>query len=482
MKAKQYIEESIKVFLQKPILIFMGLAIMIRWFSFYPLEIDHDESTYVVIAKGLLEGKVYLIDLIDTKPIGIFWIYAGLLWIAGSSLFFIKFFAALVVGLTAWYLNSIAWQISGNKGISIASGIFYILLTSFFSRWGLGPNTELYFNLFNVAAIHFSLFTLSRKKFILAGMLFGIAFQIKYVAVTEALALGLFLIILSVQSKESLLEFISKVASMICGFILPAVIVLIYFNQHQALESYYFLNWKVSSNYSSSMDLVSRIRFFGDYFLRFFMFSFPAIFYIVSKEFKSSKYKYFFLFWLLLDVLIIGIPGKYFEHYFIQLMPWTALCAALFFTTSSAQPVFSVTLRTFYLPLLSLLAIVLMIAHYFSFVTKQDKLAILTKELSGILKPNDRIYTGNTYQLLYFTLDKESPTPYIHSTLLWNKEHRRALSLDVRKEAEKILYKKPEFMILSEPVQDSVFRSLLLERYKFEKELSFGINLYKAHF
>lgn len=482
MKITQFFQWVLNHFLQRPILVFLGLAIIIRWFSFYPLEIDHDESTYVVIASGLLDGKIYLVDLIDTKPIGIFWIYAILLWISGGSLFFIKFFAALVVGLTAWNLFSIAQKMSYKKGISMAAGLFYILMTSCFSRWGLGPNTELYFNLFNLAALHIALFHTNWKGFILAGILFGIAFQIKYVALAEALALGGFLIFRSIQFKGAIYELVSTIASLLLGFILPFSIVLIYFNQHQALDAYLFLNWKVSSNYSSSMELVSRIRFYGDYFLRFFIFSLPAILFISSIEFKKSKYKFFLLLWFFLDLLIIGIPGKYFEHYFVQLMPWTALCAALFFASRSGEALLTVRWKKIYLPLLLFLAVTLMMAHYFSFVVKQDKVKVLTKELSEILAPADGLYTANSYQLLYFSLGKECPTPYTHSSLLWNKGHRRALGLDVKREVERILQKKPEYMLLSEPAQDSVLKSLFMEHYKFDRELSFGVNLYRARF
>ncbi|MBP8239553.1 MAG: hypothetical protein KAX50_06315, partial [Saprospiraceae bacterium] len=57
----------------------IGLALVMRFFSFFPSVINHDESTYILIAEGLLKGKVYFRDYIDTKPIGIFLLYAGFL-------------------------------------------------------------------------------------------------------------------------------------------------------------------------------------------------------------------------------------------------------------------------------------------------------------------------------------------------------------------------------------------------------------------
>ena len=45
-----------------------GLSLVMRFFSFFPSVMDHDESTYLVIADALRHGDVYLRDVIDTKP------------------------------------------------------------------------------------------------------------------------------------------------------------------------------------------------------------------------------------------------------------------------------------------------------------------------------------------------------------------------------------------------------------------------------
>ncbi|HEX5625100.1 MAG TPA: hypothetical protein VFX48_03710, partial [Saprospiraceae bacterium] len=52
--------------IRSPWLVLPLLAILLRFFSFFPSVIDHDESTYIVIAKALLEGQTYFKDVIDT--------------------------------------------------------------------------------------------------------------------------------------------------------------------------------------------------------------------------------------------------------------------------------------------------------------------------------------------------------------------------------------------------------------------------------
>ena len=64
-----------------------GLSLVMRFFSFFPSVMDHDESTYLVIADALRQGNVYLRDVIDTKPIGIFTLFAVFQILFGKSIF-----------------------------------------------------------------------------------------------------------------------------------------------------------------------------------------------------------------------------------------------------------------------------------------------------------------------------------------------------------------------------------------------------------
>ena len=71
---------SISAFKKSEIYIFLILfilAFILRFFSFFPSVIDHDESTYLVIANEITKGKVLYADFTDIKPVGIFYITAA---------------------------------------------------------------------------------------------------------------------------------------------------------------------------------------------------------------------------------------------------------------------------------------------------------------------------------------------------------------------------------------------------------------------
>jgi 4-amino-4-deoxy-L-arabinose transferase-like glycosyltransferase len=84
------------------LLLFCLLAVILRFFSFFPSVIDHDESTYLEIARMLLSGKLLYVDMVDIKPPGIFLILAFFQWIFGYSIFVMRLLTALWIALTAF--------------------------------------------------------------------------------------------------------------------------------------------------------------------------------------------------------------------------------------------------------------------------------------------------------------------------------------------------------------------------------------------
>ena len=105
----------------------IALSVTMRFFSFFPSMISHDESTYFVIARELFQGKTYFTDLVDTKPIGIFLILGLFIRYISSSVFMIRLFTAVIVGLTSYSLYKISLYDQGEEKPAIAAGIIYIL-------------------------------------------------------------------------------------------------------------------------------------------------------------------------------------------------------------------------------------------------------------------------------------------------------------------------------------------------------------------
>ena len=183
-----------------PLLVFLALlalSLLLRWGTSFISVINHDESTYIVIADALRNGAVYLRDVIDTKPIGIFWLYAGMEWVTGGSIVGLRLLTTAVVALTAFLLFLTARRPFGSDAMGWAAGLAYPCLCSLYTYYGISPNTELFFNAFTVAAVAVAVAPrvgpAGRPAFWqwpVAGVLLGAAAVIKPFVAADALAFG----------------------------------------------------------------------------------------------------------------------------------------------------------------------------------------------------------------------------------------------------------------------------------------------------
>ncbi|MBK8041448.1 MAG: hypothetical protein IPK21_01580 [Haliscomenobacter sp.] len=100
---------------------------------------DHDESTYLVIADAVRNGAMYWVDVIDVKPVGIFWLLGALLEVAGRSVFWMRVIAALFLALTAFFLSETKLRMGSSLVAAFAAGTIYLLLNSVFTFLRVKP-------------------------------------------------------------------------------------------------------------------------------------------------------------------------------------------------------------------------------------------------------------------------------------------------------------------------------------------------------
>lgn len=465
-----------KKFITHPGFILPALAILFRFWSFFPPVIDHDESTYLIIARDLSQGSIYLKDVIDTKPIGIFWIYQLLELLSFGSIGITRIFASLWIGITAFFIFKFIFKNTVNQDASWFGSISYILLVSIYKNWGVSPNTEIYFNLFNLAAIYLVLFNKTKHIEIIAGLFLGFAFITKYVALSEAGVIGSFLIIQASLQNNLNRQLVFKLIKLIVGFVLPICMMLAYFYYYNLLDTFYYFNFDVLSRYPSVITISNSLLFVGDFCGRYFIWILLAIAGIFQIRKRSDLLSILFYLWILFDLIMILLPGKGFSHYFIQLMIPISLLAGI-----GSQELFKMNsfiknkkfVLAFSLVLISLI-------FYFqkqSYFNKKTDITDLYNYIKKELKPGEQIYTGNSAHILYYLLNLKSPSPYIHSSLLWNPEHLDALQLNLNDEADRILKVNPRFILIKEGVTDSTMINKFLTSYSEIKRIGKKIHV-----
>lgn len=161
------------------ILLYGLLAVILRFFSFFPSVIDHDESTYLEIARMILEGKMLYVDMIDIKPPGIFLILAGFQAVFGYSVFIMRLLVSLWIALTAFILYRSALLFIKDERASLAAGIIYIIFISTWSFYGISITPEIFFNLFTISALYVFIKKEKPTRYFWAGLLAGLGFMVK---------------------------------------------------------------------------------------------------------------------------------------------------------------------------------------------------------------------------------------------------------------------------------------------------------------
>ena len=452
-------------------LIFVFIAVALRFFSFFTSVLDHDESTYLIIGRDLLQGKDLYVDSIDSKPVGIFLIYAFFQLIFGYSIFLKRLAVSLLIGLTAYLLRNVSLKLFQEKRVAFAAGIIYIYYTSTWNAFGISPNTELFFNFFTISSL-LLFFNKSKLNYLAAGLLLGIGFIIKYLVLLDFIAIASFFFFYEmIQCKW---KFNWKIFSpyVLAGisFTIPFLCMNLYFYLGDHFDAFSFITYELPGRYRQDSSVIKYGQLIFDFAFRFFPVSFLFFYVLFSKRtILKGWQKYFLIYWILAVLIAIYLPGKGFRHYSIQLMLPVSLLAAFafhphFIFDKFSHVVFTGKIGVMLLVLLIAVGQVSGIAGKFS---NPDQPRMIAKYLQDKLDENDAIYVANDKQVLYYLLKKDCPTPYVHSTIFTKPEHAHAFNIDPLQEVKKVLDQHPKFIIVKQPfelVQDIIRNDYQIDR------------------
>lgn len=468
--------------------ILIASSVVMRFFSFFPSVIDHDESTYIVIADAVRQGQVYLRDVVDTKPVGIFILFASFQTLFGKSIFVLRVITAVWVGITAWVIYLIHRRFSPNGPLPesnfgpVASGLLYICMTSIFTFFGVSPNTELFFVLFTLVALYLILTHEGHGWFFMAGLMLGLGFMIKYVVLFDAVAFGLFFIWLSIRKKQPWFYWFSRCAVMVVGFAMPLTAVWMYYNRLGMHDTFMFFTFKLSGRYFLHPTWQAYLTFLLDGLLRYLPVTALFVFGLLRWKTTGKEVVVLCITWFVAVVMVILMPGKMFYHYFIQAMPPMCLIAGYFFDPARD---YGIKARRFRKPVVvyTALSIVLLgnlLIQKHDYFDPPDEVKMTADYLNSVLQPGDIIYTGNSHQILYHLTGRKSPTPYVHSSLLWTVENANALGISREDEWNKILSQKPRFIIFGKPSKvRETFISKLGDTYREVKAIGVETHVFE---
>src|SRR5262249_50374985 len=93
--------------------IIIAIVVILRSPTLFPSMYNIDEAYYATIANDMLDGGVVYRTAVDTKPPGMYYIYAGVFRMAGrNNLFAVHLLAIFVVVATALVLRRIGARVA----------------------------------------------------------------------------------------------------------------------------------------------------------------------------------------------------------------------------------------------------------------------------------------------------------------------------------------------------------------------------------
>jgi hypothetical protein len=308
----------------------------------YPL--NPDESYYGTGAVEINAGGTYFRDVVDHKLPGIYLIYSLVYRLAGPyNQAAVHLGLIAVVALTAYVVGLLAEELFGPR-VGMWAGILYALSSV------IGPatdyqaaNTELFMNLPLVTALWHGVRIFTKKSTTVGhqlwiGVLAGVAVCIRPQAALSLAPLA----IIFLQRRLSLLQWL--IAGV--GALLPAFGTVVWLVRGDALQdagaslsygSYYVNALPLETKLSKGV--VKIANFLGTQIGLVF----PAIAMMLRGSREDAQWKsgagLLLMCWLGASFLAVCMGGRFYPHYFIQLLPPLAVIAARQLTNWSKETV-----------------------------------------------------------------------------------------------------------------------------------------------
>ncbi len=322
-----------------------------------------DEGVYEIIGRALNNGRMLYSQIWDNKPPLLYLIYA----IANADQFMVRFLS-LVSGVVSavlfYYLSN---KLFRSYKISAIITLFYIFLFATPILEGNIANAE-NFMLLPIIASGFLVYRISEIKklthaylaLFIAGLLLGVAFLLKIVALFDFAAFFVFLTFiflpekpaspagtLSAQENRQLYKkLLKKLAVYALGFLIPVVFTVLYFIIQGSVVDF------IQATFFSNISYVGYKNSFiiSQGFLLLKLLALFAATALVFWKRKIIPQSVMFIFiWFFFSFFNAFFSGRSWNHYLLVLLPSTVLLFGLLFERKAKK------LRIFILVLLLIL-------------------------------------------------------------------------------------------------------------------------------
>lgn len=295
---------------------------------------ERDEGVYATVAQGLLKGQMPYRDLFDNKPPLVYGWYALSFVLFGERVVAPRILAALLLSLTTLSLFSQARMVFPRPVAYVAAGLFG--LSTGLPFVALHANTEAYMLLPLMTSL--VAFTVGVRRggarwFLLSGALCGVAVMTKQVAFWNLIALMAVAVAWRWKGDGLSWRTLRPSVCLFAGAAAAIGVVAIPFALTGSLDellyanvSYNWLYVSVLSYSERLVDFASGTAYVAAVAAPLFGGAVWGLLTVIRR--RRQPLDYLIVAWALASVAGVATGGRFFPHYFLQLMPAAAVLTA----------------------------------------------------------------------------------------------------------------------------------------------------------
>ena len=418
--------------------VIIALVVILRAPTLLPSIYTTDEGYYGTIANDILDGGAVYHTAVDTKPPGMYYIYAAVFRVAGrNNLFAVHLLAIFVVVATALVLRRIGARVADDWA-GAWSGIGYaVFVHAFWPGDTLGANSEIFASL--PLALSVLAFLQGQRKpalglMFLSGALVGVATLIRQ---PSAVILGAMLACLAYGWLISRIHSFARVfaagTGILIGFIAVIAALALYFQWQGNLHDAYLWAWAFAIRYvefETTLPYVLKrlVTVHLAVMLAWGLLWYFGVRQVIEtlRSFRRKKAvpteQVLLILWLVLSYLAIFIGWRFPGHYHLAVLPPLSILAGQAFSRFVAEQrrfprSRSRWIRAGILGAAALPAIGFLTVAFATRVKELDFLPIVQRIVKETT-PNDRIFVWGSSAQLYSFSGRRMATRFVSCTHL----------------------------------------------------------------
>jgi 4-amino-4-deoxy-L-arabinose transferase-like glycosyltransferase len=324
----------------KPILLVLVVIAVLRLPAFWTPILDVDEAQFAGFADWLIAGGKPYLSSLDTKPLGIYWFYAAIFRIFGrNNMIAVHAVTALWVWATAIFCYLTAKELF-SKHAGLWAALLYAIFTTTYVPKFISTSIVVVMMLPLTASIYCAVLWERRRALgfmWLAGVLWAVACLFKYQAGINLIVMAIYLLVVRPLIAKSAREIrIREFLSFVFGGAIVATAYVLYLKSAGVWDDFYYWSIHGSMAYIGAgaelghfwMKLAVRGgAFVASSFLVWFLAAWQSARILGNLDTpggRERRAQHLVLVWLILSFVPVVTGGKFYGHYFIQLLP--ALC------------------------------------------------------------------------------------------------------------------------------------------------------------